>query len=172
MRADSTIGLRALGPADAKPLAHLANNKKIWDCVRDQFPHPYTEENARDFIGRTEGENPAFTFAIVDKTDHLCGVISLVPQEDVYRISAEIGYWIGEPFWGKGVATQAIEIMTRYGFEELHLERIYAGVFDFNLASMRALEKNGYRREGIFRKSVIKNGKVHDEHRYAKVKGE
>ena len=165
-----SINLRPLTPADAKPLARLANNKKIWDRVRDQFPHPYTEENARDFISSREDETPALTFAIVDRSDKFCGVISLVPQEDVYRISAEIGYWIGEPFWGKGVATQAIALMTQYGFEELHLERIYAGVFEYNLASMKALEKNGYRKEGIFRRSVIKNGQVYDEHRYAKLR--
>ncbi|MBT8282374.1 MAG: GNAT family N-acetyltransferase [Muriicola sp.] len=166
----SAISLRPLTPADAEILAHLANNKKIWDGVRDHFPFPYTLDDARDFIDRKAEEVPAYTFAIINQEEKLCGVISLVPQEDVYRRTAEIGYWIGEPFWGQELATQAISLMTRYGFEELQLERIFAAVFDFNLASMRALEKNGYAKEGIFRNAVIKNGQVYDEHRYAKVK--
>ncbi|MBT8205845.1 MAG: GNAT family N-acetyltransferase [Eudoraea sp.] len=168
----STISLRPLTPADAEILARLANNKKIWDGVRDHFPFPYTLDDALDFIDRKAEEVPAYTFAIINQEDNLCGVISLVPQEDVYRRSAEIGYWIGEPFWRKGLATQAISLMTRYGFEELQLERIFAAVFDFNLASMRALEKNGYQKEGIFRKALVKNDQICDEHRYAKLKKE
>ncbi|MBT8209515.1 MAG: GNAT family N-acetyltransferase [Eudoraea sp.] len=168
----STISLRPLTPADTEILARLANNKKIWDGVRDHFPFPYTLDDALDFIDRKAEEVPAYTFAIINQEDNLCGVISLVPQEDVYRRSAEIGYWIGEPFWRKGLATQAISLMTRYGFEELQLERIFAAVFDFNLASMRALEKNGYQKEGIFRKALVKNDQICDEHRYAKLKKE
>lgn len=164
------IKLKPLSTEDAPALAELANNKKIWDCIRDHFPYPYTLEDAKAFIDKAEKESPALSFAIVNSTDQLCGVISLFPQEDVYRISAEIGYWIGEPFWGKGVASQAIALMTRYGFEELGLERIYAGVFDFNIASMKALEKNGYQKEGVLRNAVIKNGKIRDEHRFAKLR--
>lgn len=168
----STISLRPLAPADAEILAQLANNKKIWERVRDHFPSPYTLQDARDFIERKADEVPACTFAIINPKEKLCGVISLVPQEDVYRRSAEIGYWIGEPFWGKGLATQAISLMTRYGFRELQFKRIFAAVFDFNLASMRALEKNGYQKEGIFRKALVKNDQICDEHRYAKLKKE
>ncbi len=162
--------LRPLCPADAETLARLANNKKIWDSVRDHFPHPYTLEDAKDFIERKAEEIPAHSFAIANQNEEFCGVISLIPQEDVYRISAEIGYWIGEPFWGQGIATQAIAQMTRYGFQELHLERIFAAVFDYNKASMRTLEKNGYHKEGVFKQAVIKNGQIHDEHRYAKLR--
>ena len=156
--------------SDTETLSRLANNKKIWDSVRDHFPHPYTLEDAKEFIERKSDEIPAHTFAIVNKEDELCGVISLIPQEDVYRISAEIGYWIGEPYWGQGIATHAIALMTRYGFQELHLERIFAAVFDFNEASMRSLEKNGFQKEGVFRNAVIKNGQIRDEHRYARLK--
>ena len=170
MRSKNAISLRKLVTADSKPLSRLANNKKIWDGVRDHFPYPYTPDDARDFIQRKADEVPACTFAIINHEGKLCGVISLVPQEDVYRMSAEIGYWIGEPFWGQGLATQAISLMTQYGFEELQLERIFAAVFDFNLASMRALEKNGYQKEGVFRNAVIKNDQICDEHRYAKVR--
>jgi RimJ/RimL family protein N-acetyltransferase len=83
---------------------------------------------------------------------------------------AEIGYWIGEPYWGKGIAGRAVALITANGFGELNLVRIYAGVFDFNIASMKVLEKNGFQKEGIFRHAVIKNGRICDEHRYYKLK--
>ncbi|MCE2612117.1 GNAT family N-acetyltransferase [Flavobacteriaceae bacterium D16] len=170
MSGHTLITLRRLTSEDAETMAQLANNKKIWDCARDLFPHPYTLEDAGAFIGRTEKEDPAHTFAIVNTKDQLCGVISLMPNEGVYRISSEIGYWIGEAYWGRGIATQAIAQITRYGFEELQLERIYAGVYEFNLASMKALEKNGYIKEGVMRNAVIKNGQILDDHRYAKIR--
>ena len=170
MSGHTLITLRRLTSEDTETMAQLANNKKIWDCVRDLFPHPYTLEDARAFIGRAEEEDPANTFAIVNEEDQLCGVISLMPNEGVYRISSEIGYWVGEPYWGRGIATQAIAKITRYGFEKLQLERIYAGVYEFNVASMKALEKNGYIKEGVMRNAVIKNGQILDDHRYAKIR--
>jgi RimJ/RimL family protein N-acetyltransferase len=93
-----------------------------------------------------------------------------VPQTDIYRLGAEIGYWIGEPYWGQGIATKAVELVTEYGFNRLGLERIYSGVFDFNKASQKVLEKSGFTLEGIFKKSVIKNGRIINEYRYAKIK--
>ena len=167
MSGTARVLLRRLSAEDAEIMANLANNKKIWDCVRDLFPYPYTLEDAKAFINRTEGESPAYTFAISIQEDKLCGVISLMPNEDVYRVGSEIGYWIGEPFWGKGIATQAVALITKYGFDVLQLERIYAGVFDYNDASMRVLEKNSFVKEGIRRNAVIKNGQIHDEHHYA-----
>ena len=89
-------------------------------------------------------------------------------QKDVYRESAEIGYWLGAPYWGKGIATKAVALVTHYGFETLRLNRIFTGVFSFNKASMRVLEKNGFTKEGIFKRAVVKNGITYDEHRYAK----
>ena len=115
-----------------------------------------------------EGEDPQQTFGIRYE-EELCGIISLHMQKDVYQKSAEIGYWIGEPFWGMGIATKAVEIITAYGFSELQLARIYAGVFDFNKASMSVLEKNGYEQEGIFRNAIFKNNRLCDEHRYGKL---
>ena len=170
MSESRAITLRRLADTDADSMALLANNKKIWDCVRDLFPHPYTPDDAVDFIKRTQTESPHLTFAIINQADELCGVIGLVPNEDVYRIGSEIGYWIGEPYWGQGIASEAVARMIRYGFDELELERIYAGVFDFNKASMRVLERNGFTREGIRRRAVIKNGQVRDEHHYAIVR--
>jgi RimJ/RimL family protein N-acetyltransferase len=97
-------------------------------------------------------------------------MIGLHPQKDVYRLSAELGYWIGEPFWGNGIATKAVELILKYGFETLNLNRIYAGVFEHNIASMRVLEKCDFVKEGIAKQAVIKNNKVIDEHKFAIIK--
>ncbi len=114
-------------------------------------------------------ENPKQTFAI-EYSGQLCGGVGLIIQEDVYRKSAEIGYWVGEPYWGKGIASEAVTQLTEYGFNELNLLRIYAGVFDFNVGSMKVLEKNGFVKEGVFKNAVIKNGRICDEHRYCKLR--
>ena len=167
MSVAEAVILKRLTAADTETMARLANNKKIWDRVRDLFPHPYTLSDAQAFIKRTEEESPAHTFGIVNQENQLYGVIGLVPNDDVYRIGSELGYWIGEPYWGLGIASRAVAQMIQYGFDKLQLQRIYAGVFDFNQASMRVLEKNGFIREGIRRKAVIKNGQIHDEHHYA-----
>ncbi|MEI6274505.1 MAG: GNAT family protein [Prolixibacteraceae bacterium] len=162
------IELRSFTVDDQIRLAELCNNIHIWNNVRDYFPHPYTEKDAGEFISMCGKENSPTTFAIVCKGE-LAGCIGLVLQTDVYRMSAEIGYWIGEPYWGLGIATQAVELLTDYGFNQLGLVRIYSGVFDFNAASRRVLEKAGFKLEGVFEKSVIKNGKILDEFRYAKL---
>lgn len=166
---DGNIILRALADADKKALATLANNKKVWDNVRDILPHPYSEKDAEWFIDFLKKEDPRMTFAI-EFNGEFCGMIGLTPQPDVYKKTAEIGYWIGEPFWGKGIATRALKLLTEYGLNQLDFIRIHTGVFEYNTASMRVLEKNGYEKEGIFKKSVFKNGKIWDEHRFSRVK--
>ncbi len=166
---EGKINLRLLETKDKKALAVLANNKNIFDNLRDFFPHPYTENDAADFIAFTQNEKPSVTFAI-ECDGQLCGVAGLVPQHDVYRQSAEIGYWIGEPFWNKGIATTAVKLLTDYGLNQLDFVRIYTGIFEYNQASMRVLEKNGYQKEAVFKKAIIKSGTIWDEHRYAKVK--
>ena len=162
------IKIRPLNLSDKSELAKLANNKKIWDNLRDYFPYPYNENDADFFIKLTEQENPKQNFGI-EYNGKLCGVIGLIIQKDVYRKSAEIGYWIGEPYWGMGIATKAVELITVYGFNTLNLNRIYTGVFEYNTASMKVLEKNGFEKEGIFKKAVFKNEKFFDEHRYYKL---
>lgn len=168
MLSEGFITLRALQNLDAPILAQLANNKKIWDNLRDYIPHPYTLNDAEWFIGQCLQESQPLTFAIEYKRE-LCGVIGLVPQKDVYRKSAEIGYWVGEPFWNMGIATIAVKLISEYGFIELSLVRIFTAVFEYNPTSMKVLERNGYIKEGIFKKAVIKNGELWDEHRYAKI---
>jgi len=165
---DGPVRLRGFSDLDQVRLAGLCNNKKIWDNVRDLLPSPYTEQNALEFIRLCQQEVPATTFAIEYKGE-LAGCIGLVKQTDVYRLGAELGYWIGEPYWGMGIATKAVGLLTDYGFNQLGLVRIYSGVFDFNIASRRVLEKSEFKLEGIFKKSIIKNGKIGDEYRYSKL---
>lgn len=162
------IKLRRLKASDSLEIATLANNKNVWDNLRDYLPHPYTEQDAEEFIRLTQHENPRCNFAITHN-DTLCGVIGLILQKDVYKKSAELGYWIGEPFWGKGIATKAVALIVSYGFDELGLTRIFSGVFEYNKASMKVLEKNGFQKEGLFKKAVFKNEKFFDEHRYYKL---
>lgn len=166
MLVEKDLRLRPLRDSDAAVLASLANNKKIWDNLRDFFPHPYEETDALFFIDLTKKEKPLLNFGI-EFQGELCGVIGLTPQPDIYCKSAEIGYWLGEAYWNKGLATRAIKLITDYGFETLQLVRIYTGIFEYNPGSMRALEKNGYEKDGVFKKSVFKNGQIWDEHRYS-----
>lgn len=162
----SKVQLRKLKFSDSSTMAQLANNKKICDNVRDGFGYPYTEKNAEEFIKRQSKSDMEKVFAI-DCDGELCGLIGLILQKDVYRKSAEIGYWVGEPFWGKGIATKAIELIVEYAIIELKLARVYAGAFEYNIGSMKVLERNGFQKEGTAKKAVFKNGKFWDEHRYA-----
>ncbi len=169
MFTEGKIVLRRLTEYDRASLAFLANNKKIWDNVRDYLPYPYTEDDAESFINLTMQESIPMTFAIA-YSGQFCGVIGLTGQSDVYKKTAEIGYWIGEPFWNKGIATTAVKLVTRYGLQSLDFVRIHTGVFEYNIGSMRVLEKNGYEKEGVFKKSIFKNEKIWDEHRYSILK--
>lgn len=166
---NSEIRLRRLAVTDKKVIAHLCNNKKIWDNLRDSFPFPYFEKDAEEFIYRSLSENATGTFGITYKGE-LAGVIGLIRQKDIYRLTAELGYWIGEPYWGLGIATRAVKMIVDYGFRELGLIRIYAGVFDFNKASQRVLKKAGFKLDCICEKGVIKNYVICDENRYSIIK--
>ena len=154
---------------DEESLARHANNPKIWRNVRDHFPHPYTLDDARRWIEKTTTETASTNFAI-DVDGAAVGGIGLVLQADIFRRSAEIGYWLGEEFWGRGIVTEAVRAMTEYGFSNFDICRIYAGVFEWNPASMRVLEKAGYELEGRMKKSVTKEGETVDEFIYAIVR--
>lgn len=167
MLKEGNILLRPLCDDDAPVLAQLANNKKVWDNLRDFIPSPYSLDDAKRFIVLTQNQTPQTSFAIAfDK--RFCGVIGLVGQSDVYKKTAEIGYWLGEPYWNQGIATVAVRLITSYGFDVLGFVRIHAGIFEYNAGSMKVLEKNGYSKDGIFRKAILKNGKIYDEYRFSK----
>jgi RimJ/RimL family protein N-acetyltransferase len=159
------IALRPLRKGDAAQLASLANNKKIADCLRDVFPYPYSEGDALSFITLCLEEDPQMNFGITVDSK-LAGVIGLILQPDIYRISAEAGYWLGEDFWGRGVATAALKLLIAYAFDTLKLAKLFSGVFSTNRASVRVLEKCGFEQEGLFKRSLIKNGILLDEYRY------
>ena len=161
----NNITLRAFKQEDAETLATLLNNSRVVANLRDYIPFPYTLKDAMDFIHLCQEENPRQNFAI-EHNKLFVGSIGLVKQVDVYRKSAEIGYWIGEPYWGKGIATEAAKLITAYGFEQLELLKIFSAVFDFNKASQRVLEKAGYKLEAIIEKAIYKNHKLCDEYRY------
>ena len=156
---------------DEESLARHANNPKIFRNVRDRFPHPYTLEDARQYVERAGSESPMSSFAIVVAGEAVGGV-GFFFQEDIFRRSVEIGYWLGEAYWGRGIATDAVRAMSDYIFANFDVVRIFAGVFEWNPGSMRVLEKAGYVREARMRKAATKLGQTMDEFLYALVKEE
>ena len=154
---------------DAAALAKYASNAAVWINLRDSFPFPYTKEDAGAWLGAVSMQVPETAFAIASPQEAIGG-IGLQFQYDVYRKSAELGYWLGEPFWRKGIATLAVQAITVYAFRRFDLERIYAAVFGWNMASARVLEKAGYRLEGRFRNAVFKDGRITDQLMYGIVR--
>ncbi|MBI1852807.1 MAG: GNAT family N-acetyltransferase [Planctomycetes bacterium] len=154
--------------SDAESLARHANNRKVWLNLRDGFPHPYGLPDARRFIRAALARDPETWFAIaVD--DQAIGGIGFSLHTDVERVSAEIGYWIGESFWGRGITTEALRAVTAHAVVKHQLTRIFAVPYEWNPASCRVLEKAGYVLEGRMRRSAIKDGKVIDQFLYAYV---
>ena len=158
--------LRPFSLSDLEDLVKHANNFNISKNLTDRFPHPYTPENGREFIEMTLGMEPVSVFAITIE-NKVVGGIGLHPQADVQRMNAELGYWLAEPFWGKGIAPRAIAQMVEFGFKNLNINRIFARPFGSNLASQRVLEKAGFALEARFEKTLIKNGLLEDELVYA-----
>lgn len=162
----STCEIRSWKTADADSLARHANNKKIAINLRDRFPHPYTRRDAREFIKTARARMPETAFALVVE-DAAVGGIGFILQPDIERVSAEIGYWLGEAYWGRGIATEALQALTTYAIARHGLTRLYARVAPWNAASCRVLEKAGYTIEATLRRSAIKDGVVSDQLQYA-----
>jgi RimJ/RimL family protein N-acetyltransferase len=160
--------VRSWKRSDAASLVQHANNRKIWLNLRDRFPHPYTAADARLFLREIVSRVPETAFAI-DVAGQAVGGIGFVPQLDVERVSAEIGYWLGEAYWGRGIVTEALTALTRYAVETHGLTRIFALPFAWNAASCRVLEKAGYTLEARLRNSAIKDGTITDQMQYAYV---
>lgn len=158
--------LRDIRLVTPQEIQQLANNHAVAKNLRDIFPFPYTIENARCFQDLASKGAIGNVFAIYNGNVFV-GVGSLVPKDDVYCINAEIGYWIGEPYWGKGYATIAVKLLVEYAFKQLNLLRVYAYIFSYNTASMRVLEKAGFENEAIIKSSIIKGGRIYDEHLYS-----
>ena len=156
---------------DVASLARHANSRKVWLQLRDQFPHPYTAADAEAWLGHVEKARVETNFAIALDGEAVGG-IGFVLGSDVERLSAEIGYWLGEAVWGRGLATAALRAVTRHAFDAYGLNRVFAVPFARNAASVRVLEKAGFVREGVLRRSAIKAGVVLDQVLYAIIREE
>lgn len=163
--------IRSWCDADHEMLQSYANNRKIWLNLRDLFPHPYTIEHARWWIEHSSQENPERNFAIASAEGPIGG-IGLIFGDGVHRWVAELGYWLAEPYWGRGIMTGTVSALTEYALEKLPLNRIYAEPFANNLASARVLEKAGFQREGVLRSSVVKDGEILDQILFARLKSD
>ena len=166
--------LRSWRAGDEDRLVEIANNKKIWINLNNAFPHPYTMESAKWWVNHCQEEdNPNRIFAIeVDGKLAGCIDISPRPPESEHCKTAIFGYWLGEEYWGRGIASEAVKLIVDYGFKTFDIVRIQAGIFSWNPASARVLEKNGFTLEGRLRKSIYKDGKICDEMMYSKLKEE
>lgn len=163
--------LRRFQAEDAPALAKYANNPNIAANMRDVYPYPYTENDAVQYIRDTiaAGEERQLLRAI-DIQGEAAGSIGIILGKDVGRKTAEIGYWLGEPFWGHGIVTQAVQAITKTAFTAYDIVRIYGEPFAHNTGSCKALEKAGFQLEGTLRKSIYKNGEIFDSRLYALVK--
>ena len=148
-------------PGDVDSLVKHANNIKVWRNLHDAFPHPYTRADAVEWSKQTARDHADSIFAI-DVDGNAVGGIGLHPGKDVERRTAAIGYWLGEEFWGRGIATEALVAVTEYAFSKFDIERLEAFVFEWNLPSARVLEKAGYTMEAKLKKRVTKAGQTVD----------
>ena len=162
--------LREWRLSDKESLAEHADNIGIWNCVRDYFPYPYTIKDGEEFITMVMGKpKPAVDLAI-EIEGRAVGGVGIVLQQDVERVGAEIGYWLGERYWNRGVMTDVIKKMVEYSFANFHIQKLYATIFDFNIASQRVLEKAGFEKEAVLKQAAIKNDKIIDLHYYGLIK--
>lgn len=163
--------IREFRSADVTRLVEHADNEKIARNLEDRFPHPYTLEDAEAWLAHVDEQNPPTHFAIA-AADQIIGGIGFRILEDVYAGTAELGYWLGESYWGQGIATRAVLAFSSWIFESFPVERVEARVFTTNPASCRVLEKAGFTREGRLRKSVRKLNMMLDHVVYAILRDE
>lgn len=168
-----TCRIRKWEISDAKDLAMALSNKKIQDNLRDGLPYPYTEQDGMAYISAmlSADENETFAFAII-VDGRAVGSIGVFRQGNIHRQTAELGYYIAEEYWGKGIMTEAVIQICEYVFDKSDIIRIYAEPFAYNAASCRVLEKAGFQYEGTLRSNAVKNGKVVDMKMYALLKTE
>ena len=158
----TTCRLRRWRREDAESLARHADDLGVWRNLRDAFPHPYTLEDAHGFLGLTVDLEEPHNLAI-EVEGQAAGGIGVKRLEDVERVGAEIGYWLGRAFWGRGVVSEAVALATPFFLAQFELTRVFALPFARNAPSVRVLEKAGYELEGRMRKSAIKEGELQDQ---------
>jgi RimJ/RimL family protein N-acetyltransferase len=157
IKVDHELQLRTFDHGDEKNLVKYANNRSIWLNLMDGFPHPYTLKDAKKWITFCLTESENVHLAIIYKNE-LVGAIGAQFKDDIYRYSAELGYWVAEPFWGKGIATRIIKSLTLYIFKTYKVNRIYGHTFPNNVGSNKVLLNNGFKKEGTLRKAAFKDG--------------
>lgn len=160
--------LRRFRSGDEQSLAHHANNPKIAQNLQDRFPQPYSVEDAGSFIEYTLDNEQESVFAI-EVSEAAVGAVGLIFQSDIYRQSAEVGYWLGEAYWGRGIMSKAVGRVVEHAFSDLSLNRVFARVHEENTASIKTLEKAGFYREARLRKAAVKNGRVFDVFLYSRI---
>lgn len=154
--------LRRWHADDLEALVRHANNRNVWVTLRDRFPYPYTEEAGRAWLASSASQDPPTALAIVVDGE-AAGGLGIIPGSDVNRHTGEIGYWLGEAYWGRGIATAAVSHFVPWAARTFGLVRVFADVFETNPASMRVLEKCGFAREGVLRKHACKDGRYLDQ---------
>ena len=164
------IVIREWQISDTKSLTENINNISIWNNMRDYLPYPYNENDANDFIKMVLNKSKPVVDMAIDINGNAVGGIGIILKEDVERICAEIGYWLGEAYWNRGIMSEAIKQMTNYAFNNFSLHKIFATPFDFNIASQCVLQKAGYKLEAVLKHSAIKNEKIIDLHYYSIIK--
>ena len=166
----SRCTLRPWRVGDEASLERYANNRNISRNLRDRFPYPYTAADAKAWIAFNVGQVPPVKHFAIVVDGAAVGGISIEPNDSERRRSAEVGYWLAEPFWGRGIATEALRAITEYGFATFDLCRLEAGVFGWNPASARVLEKAGYALEGRAKHAIVKDGQMTDRLQYGLVR--
>lgn len=165
------VNIRGWKSEDAPDLAAAINNKKVLDNLRDGIPYPYTEKDAEEFIGTTLSAEKDTQYAFAITYDgKVIGSIGVFRKENIHCLTAELGYFIAEPYWGKGIMTEAVMQMCAYVFANTDIVRIFAEPYAYNTASCRVLEKAGFQLEGVLRQNAIKNGRLADMKMYAVIK--
>ena len=159
--------------SDAKDLAIALSNRKVQDNLRDGLPYPYTEQDGKDYISDMLSANEDDTFAFAITADNkVVGSISVFRQGNIHRQTAELGYYVAEEYWSRGIMTEAVKQICEYVFSKSDILRIYAEPFAYNIASCRVLEKAGFQYEGTLRSNAVKNGKVIDMKMYSLLRTE
>ena len=164
----SRCAVRPWHARDVDALVRHADNVNVAKQLRDRFPHPYTRQNAAEFLQFAGAAQPPSNLAI-EVAGEAVGGVGFVPGTDIERYSAEIGYWLGESMWGRGIATEAVALVSEYVFDDLGMLRLFAVPFADNAASCRVLEKAGFTREGIMRAASVKLGQPRDQALYARI---
>ena len=165
------LSLRPFREDDRNILVQIADNQNVSKYLAPRFPYPYTLEDADDWLAMTRNEEPPLNFAI-EWRGQFVGGIGLEPHSGLFARTAELGYWLGEPYWGRGLTAKAVELIIPYAFGDLSFIRLQAIIFFENHQSRRVLEKNGFIKEGVLRKHISKNGVITDAMLYARLASE